>query len=59
MLRFGEREKSNKRKVLCCKKSINICDVNIDNIVISKLIERKTDSKYLIGYSDTISFDND
>ena len=36
------------------KKSINIWDVNIDNIVISKLIEAKTNSKYLIGYSDKV-----
>ena len=34
------------------KKPINIWDVNVDNIVISKLIETKTNSKYLIGYSD-------
>ena len=31
------------------KKPINIWDVNVDNIVISKLIETKTSSKYLIG----------
>ena len=34
------------------KKPINIWDVNVDNIVISKLIETKTNSKYLIGYLD-------
>ena len=34
--------------------SINIWDVNIDSIVISKLIEAKTNSKYLIGYSDKV-----
>ena len=27
-------------------------DVNVDNIVISKLVKTKTDSKYLIGYLD-------
>ena len=46
------REKSKKRKVLCCKKTYKIWDTNVDNIVISKLIETKTYSKYLIGYSD-------
>ena len=48
------REKSNKRKVLCCKKPINIWDVSIDNIVISELFETKTNSKYLIGYLDKV-----
>ena len=28
---------------------IQICDVNVDNIVISKLVKIKTDFKYLIG----------
>ena len=38
------------QKALCCKKKpIKIWDVNVDNIVISKLIEAKTNSKYLIG----------
>ena len=36
------------------KKTINIWDANIDNIVISKLIESKTDSKYSIAYVDKI-----
>ena len=34
------------------KKPIKIWDVNADNIVISKLIEKKTSSKYLIRYPD-------
>ena len=34
------------------KKPIKIWDVNVDNIVISKLIETKTNSKYLFGYLD-------
>ena len=49
MLRFGER--NSKRKVLCFKKPIKIWDVNVDNIDISKLVETKTNSKYLIGTS--------
>ena len=42
------------------KKPKNIWDVNADNIVILKLIEAKTNSKYLIGikFDKTISFDN-
>ena len=44
---------NSKRKVLCCKKkSIIIWDVKVDNVVISKLVKTKTDSKYLIGYLD-------
>ena len=31
---------------------INIWDFYFDNIAISKLIETKTNSKYLIGYLD-------
>ena len=34
------------------KKPIKFWDINVDNIVISKLIETKTNSKQLIGYSD-------
>ena len=34
------------------QKSIKIWDVNTDNIVISKLVKAKTNSKYLIGYLD-------
>ena len=36
------------------KKAISICDVNVDNIVISNLIETKNDSKSLIGYLDEV-----
>ena len=48
MLRFGET-KIAKEKFYAIKKQINIWDVNVDNIVISKSIEAKTNSKYLIG----------
>ena len=34
------------------KKPIKILDVNVDNIIISKLIKTKTNSKYLIQYLD-------
>ena len=53
MLRFGET-KLTKRKVLCCKKKTNIWDVNVDKIVISKLIKTKTNSKNLIAYLDKV-----
>ena len=33
---------------------IKVWDFNVDNIVISKLIETKTNSKYLIGYLDKV-----
>ena len=29
---------------------MNIWDINLDNIIISKLVETKTDSKYFIRY---------
>ena len=32
----------------------NIWDVNFDNIVISKLVETKTNSEYLTEYLDVI-----
>ena len=43
------RERNSKRKVLCCKKPRKILDVNVNNIVISKLVKTKTNSKYLNG----------
>ena len=40
-------DKSSKRKILWCKKkTINI----VYNVVFSKLVEIKNNSKYLIGY---------
>ena len=49
MLRFGEK-KITKRKFYAATKHIKIWDVNVDNIVISKLVNTKASSKYLIGY---------
>ena len=49
MFRFGET-KVAKGKFYAVKKTINIWDVNVDNIVISKLVETKTNSKYLVEY---------
>ena len=48
MLRFGETNVT-KEKFDAAKKIIKIWDVNVDNIVISKLVKTKTNSKYLIG----------
>ena len=48
MVKFGKTE-ITKEKFYAAKKPIKIWDVNVDNIVISKLIETKTNSKYLIG----------
>ena len=50
-MRFGERKKA-KEKFDAAKKPIKIWDVNVDNIVISKLFKTKTNSKYFIGYLD-------
>ena len=48
MLRFGER-KIAKEKFYASKKPIKLWDVSVNNIVISKLVKAKTNSKYLIG----------
>ena len=48
MVRFGEREIA-KEKFYAAKKTTKFWDVHVDNIVISKLVEIKTNSKYLIG----------
>ena len=40
--------------ILCKTKIIKIWNVNVDNIVISKLIGAKNNSKYLIGYLDDV-----
>ena len=42
------RDKSSKRKILGSKKTLNIWVVNVENIVISKLVETKTNSKYRV-----------
>ena len=53
MLRFGET-KVVTEKFYAAEEPINIWDVYIGNIVISKLIETKTNSNYLIGYLDKV-----
>ena len=49
MLRFG-KTKVVKEKIYGAKKSRNVWDVNVGNIVISKLFETKINFKYLIRY---------
>ena len=48
MSRFG-KTKVTKKKFYARKKPIKIWEVNADDIVISKLVKRKTNFKYLIG----------
>ena len=55
MLRFG-KTKVSKQKLYGAKSPINIWHVNVDNIAISKLVETKTNSKYLLGYLERPSF---
>ena len=43
-MKFGKTEIA-KEKFYAAKKPMKICDVNVDNIVISKLGETKTNSK--------------
>ena len=52
-MRFGEKELA-KEKFYDAERPIKICDVNVDNLVISKLVKIKTNSKYLIGYLDKV-----
>ena len=53
MLRFG-KTKLIKEAFYGIKMSVTIWDVNVDNIVISKLVGTKNKSKHLFGYSDEI-----
>ena len=47
MLRFGET-KIAKEKFYAAKKPLNIWDVNVENIVISKLVRTKTNLSILL-----------
>ena len=53
MLRFG-KTKLIKEGFYGVKKPITIWDVNVNNIVTSKLVETKNNSKHLIGCSDEV-----
>ena len=50
ILTFGKIEAAKEE----CYREKKIWDVNVDDIVNSKLIKTKNDSKYLIGYSDDV-----
>ena len=51
MVKFRKTE-IEKEKFYAAKKPIKMWDVNVDNIVIAKLVKTKTNFKYLIGYLD-------
>ena len=53
MSRFG-KTKIAKETFYGAKRRINIWDFNVNNIVISKLVETKANSKYLAGYLDKV-----
>ena len=53
MLRFADT-KVTKQKFYGAKKTINMQDINVDNIVISKLVDTNTNSKYLIRYLNKV-----
>ena len=46
------KKKTTKEKFYAARKHIKIWDVDADNMIISKLYETKTNSKYLIGHTD-------
>ena len=48
MLRLGEEGEKAKKSLMLQKKPIQIWDVNVDSIVVSKLVKTKTNSMYFI-----------
>ena len=50
MLTFRGTNVTKEKFYAATSKTIKVWDVNVDNIVISKLIETKTNSKYFIRY---------
>ena len=50
MLTFRGTNVTKEKFHAATNKTIKVWDVNVDNIVISKLIETKTNSKYFIRY---------
>ena len=53
MLRFG-KTKVAKEGRYDAKKVLKVWDIYVDDIIISKLVETKDKSKYLIGYLNVI-----
>ena len=54
MLKFGETKVAKKYFMVQKKKPIEIRDVNVANIIISKLVKTTTNSKYFIEYLDEV-----
>ena len=52
MLWFGKTKVAKEKSYGAKTKAIKIWGIDVDKIVISKLIGVKTNSKYLIRYSD-------
>ena len=52
-MRFG-KTKISKKDFYGAKRTVKIWDVNVDNIVISKLCETKKNSNYFIGHLDEV-----
>ena len=52
MLRFGEAKVA--KKTFMVQEKIKIWEADVDNILISKLIETKNSSKYLTRYLDEV-----
>ena len=53
MVKFGKMEIAKEN--FMCNKTYKIWDVNFDNIVISKLVKIKSNSKYLLDFLIKIS----
>ena len=53
ILRFGET-KVAKEEFYRTKKTLKLCDFDVNNIVFQKSFEKKTNSKYLIRYLDGV-----
>ena len=54
MLRAKSRKKIAEKTFCGATTAMENQDVDVNNIVITKLIKIKTDSKYLIGYLDKV-----
>ena len=53
MLRSG-KTKVGKEEFYCIKKQMKFWDIDVNSIVILKLIETKNNLKYLVGYLDVM-----
>ena len=53
VLRSG-KTKVGKEEIYCIKNIVKFWNIDVNNTVILKLIETKTNSKYLVGYLDVM-----